>query len=387
MEKEQFEDTSMDKMMKNYDFNKIYTGEIIKGRVIKVADEEVFVNINYFADGIISKSELSEDRDVNPSDIINVDDIIDVMVLSVDDGEGNVLLSKKQADAVKVWEDLYNAEKNSELIPITIKEEVKGGLVGYYNGIRVFMPASQSSFSYRDNLSAMSGQKFDVKIIELDKDKKKIVVSRRAVEQEEREKAKSVLWKSLRKGEKRAGRVVRLVKFGVFVDIGGIEGLVHISDLSWKRVIDPSEVVSVGDDVEVFIQDFDEKKGRLSLALKDVSKNPWDNIHVKYKNNTVVDGKVTKFMSFGAFVEIEPGVEGLVHIGEISQENIAKPSDVLSIGQIAKVKILDIDEKNHKISLSIKDAVETSKEYLKYNDEDNGTNLADLFGDIFKNFK
>ncbi|GIM29193.1 30S ribosomal protein S1 [Clostridium polyendosporum] len=387
MEKEQFEDISMDKVMKNYDFNKIYTGEIIKGKVIKVTDEEVFVNINYFADGIISKSELSEDSDIKPSDIISVDDIIDVMVLSADDGEGNVLLSKKQADAVKVWEDLYNAEKNSELISVIIKEEVKGGVVGYYNGIRVFMPASQTSLLYRDNLNAMVGQKFDVKIIELDKNKNKIVVSKRAVEKEEREKAKEVLWKSLRKGEKRKGKVVRIVKFGAFVDIGGVEGLIHISDLSWKRVSEPSEIVSVGDDVEVFVQDFDEKKGRISLALKDVSKNPWDDIHIKYNNNTIVEGRVTKFMNFGAFVEIEPGVEGLVHLAEISQENIAKPSDVLSIEQMVRVKILDIDEKNHKISLSIKDAVETSKEYLKYNDEDNGTNLADLFGDIFKDLK
>lgn len=387
MTTEQNENLSMEEMMNQYDLKSIHKGDLIKGKVIKVTDEEAFVNIGYFADGIITKEEISEDKEVKPSDILKADDEIFVMVLSRDNGEGNVLLSKKKADAIKVWEKLNQANESTSEISVTLKEAVKGGLVGYFEGIRVFMPASQCAGRRIEDLNELVGKTLEVRIIELDENKNKVVVSRRVIEEEIREKEVKALWASLKKGEKRYGKVTKLAKFGAFVNIGGLEGLVHNSDLSWKRVNDPSEIVSVGDEVEVFVQDFDQAKGRISLALKEVNKNPWELLNGKYKVNDVITAKVIKFVNFGAFVEVEPGVEGLVHIAEISEENIAKASDVLKIGQEVKVKVLNVDEVNHKMSLSIKDAQESSKEYLQYNDKDDEATLGDIFKDALAGFK
>lgn len=387
MTTEQNENLSMEEMMNQYDLKSIHKGDLIKGKVIKVTDEEAFVNIGYFADGIITKEEISEDKEVKPSDILKVDDEIYVMVLNRDNGEGNVLLSKKKADAIKVWEKLNEANENTSEILVTLKEVVKGGLVGYFEGVRVFMPASQCAGRRIEDLNELVGKTLEVRIIELDESKNKVVVSRRVIEEEIREKEVKALWASLKKGEKRAGKVTKLAKFGAFVNIGGLEGLVHNSDLSWKRVNDPSEIVSVGDEVEVFVQDFDPAKGRISLALKEVNKNPWELLNGKYKVNDVINAKVIKFVNFGAFVEVEPGVEGLVHIAEISEENIAKASDVLKIGQEVRAKVLTVDEVNHKMSLSIKDAQESSKEYLQYNDKNDEATLGDIFKDALAGFK
>lgn len=387
MTTEQNENLSMEEMMNQYDLKSIHKGDLIKGKVIKVTDEEAFVNIGYFADGIITKEEISEDKEVKPSDILKIDDEIYVMVLNRDNGEGNVLLSKKKADAIKVWEKLNEANENTSEISVTLKEVVKGGLVGYFEGVRVFMPASQCAGRRIEDLNELVGKTLVVRIIELDESKNKVVVSRRVIEEEIREKEVKALWASLKKGEKRAGKVTKLAKFGAFVNIGGLEGLVHNSDLSWKRVNDPSEIVSVGDEVEVFVQDFDPAKGRISLALKEVNKNPWELLNGKYKVNDVINAKVIKFVNFGAFVEVEPGVEGLVHIAEISEENIAKASDVLKIGQEVRAKVLTVDEVNHKMSLSIKDAQESSKEYLQYNDKNDEATLGDIFKDALAGFK
>ncbi|MBK1811369.1 30S ribosomal protein S1 [Clostridium sp. YIM B02505] len=385
MEKDLTQEMSMGAMMDNYDFKRIHSGEIIKGKIINVTKDEVFVNINYFADGIISRNEITDEADVDLSELLKIDDEIDVMILSTDDGEGNVVLSKKRADEIKVWYDIKEAFESKKIIEVKVKEQVKGGFIASYKGVRVFIPGSQGAFEWRDNFHQFINSVVEVAIIEFDEDKKKVVASRRVIETEEREKKKEKVWKSLSVGQKITGKVVRLAKFGAFVDLGGIEGLIHVSDLSWKRINDPSEVVSLGDEVEVFIQEVDQKKNRISLALKDVSTNPWTNIKTKYKVNEVVQGRVIKFMNFGAFVELEPGVEGLVHIGEISDENIAKPSDALNLNDMVKVKILDIDENNHRISLSVKEASEKSKEYLQYNDNAEGASLGELFGDLFKN--
>jgi small subunit ribosomal protein S1 len=385
MEKDLTQEMSMGAMMDNYDFKRIHSGEIIKGKIINVTKDEVFVNINYFADGIISRSEVTDEADVDLSELLKVDDEIDVMILSADDGEGNVVLSKKKADEIKIWDDIKEAFESKKVIEVKVKEQIKGGFIASYKGIRVFIPGSQGAFEWRDSFNQFANSVVEVAIIEFDEDKKKVVASRRIIETAERENKKEQVWKSLSVGQKITGKVVRLAKFGAFVDLGGIEGLVHVSDLSWKRINDPSEVVSIGDEVEVFIQEVDQKKNRISLALKDVATNPWTNIKARYKVNDVVQVRVVKFMNFGAFVELEPGVEGLVHIGEISEENIAKPSDALNINDMVKVKILDIDENNHRISLSIKEASEKSKEYLQYNDSSEGASLGELFGDLFKN--
>lgn len=326
---------------------------------------------------MVPRNEISNDKnfDINS---INVDDDIFVMILSGDDGEGNVLLSKKRADAIKVWDDLKEAFEEEKSIKVSLKEVVKGGIVGDFNGLRVFMPASQCAGRRIENLEELVGKTLEVRVIEFNKENRKVVVSRRVIDEEIRNNEKKALWSSIKAGEKRKGKVTRLAKFGAFVDIGGVEGLVHLSDMSWSRVHKPEEVVSVGDEVEVFVSEVDMDRERIALSLKDVIKNPWETLE-GLKVGDVVSGKVTNFIKVGAFVEVLPGIEGLVHISEITDENIAKPSDILELGQEVKVKILNIDDENKKMSLSIKDAVETSNEYMQYNDEEEGYSLADLF--------
>lgn len=377
---------AMGDVLKDYDFKRINSGEVIKGTVLKITNDEVIVNINYYSDGIISKEELSFENDVNPFDVVNEGEEIFVKILSTDDGEGNVVLSKKQADEAKLWNEVDDAKNEGTLIVVKVKSETKGGLIASYKGLRVFIPGSQAA-GRKVELSTLVGMELEVKVTECDKVKKNIVVSRRVIEEAEMEVKKNNLWAGLTVGEKREGKVTRLAKFGAFVDIGGVEGLIHISDLSWKRVNDPEEVVSAGDTVQVFIQSIDKEKNRLSLALKDVATNPWTLVESKIKAGDVVEAKVVKFMAFGAFVEVADGVEGLVHISEISDENIAKPSEVLEIGQTVKVKVLSIDAENHKMSLSIKDASEKSKEYLQYNDNSDESTLADLFKDKLSGMK
>ncbi|MDD7794895.1 30S ribosomal protein S1 [Clostridium sp. 'White wine YQ'] len=381
MNNEENNSMSMGELLKDYDVKRLNKGDIISGEVISVNQDEVMVNINYYKDGIIKKEEISYE-DVSTSELLKTQDKIKVMILSLDDGDGNVVLSKKRADEILVWDEIYEAYETKKPINITIKEEVKGGLVTSYKGIRIFLPASQVSRERGTNIATLIGKQLEVRIIEFNKREKNIVASRRVIEEEAYSENKKVLWNSLKKGEKREGKVSRIVKFGAFVDIGGIEGLIHLSDLSWGRVNRAEEVVSAGETVEVFVGDFDVEKERLSLILKDVKKDPWQDTATTLKINDIVNGKVVKFTNFGAFVELFPGVEGLVHISEISEENIAKASDVLTIGQEIKVKILDVNLNDKKISLSIKDAVEKSREYEKFNDTFEGESLADLFKDF-----
>lgn len=368
---------------------KVRSGEVIKGKVISVTDSEAIINLGYMSDGILPRSEISEDSEISPKDVLKENDEIYVYVLNMNDGDGNILLSKKEADKIKVWDELEDSLENNSTFEVTVKEVVKGGVVTYVKGIRAFIPASQLSVSYVKDLNEFIGKTLNVKVIELDRSKERIVLSRREVENAELEVKKKGLWNEIKPGEKRSGVVSRLTKFGAFVDLDGIDGLIRLSELSWKRVKNPSEVVSIGDKVEVYVLDVDKENNRISLALKDVSEDPWNNVQDKYKVGSVVDGVVTKFLNFGAFVEIEPGLEGLVHLSEISEERILKPSDVLNIGNKVRVKILDIDSKAKRMSLSIKDSAEKPKEdFEKYVDtQESGVSLGELFGDKFKDLK
>ena len=373
--------TSMNDLLKDYDVKRLNRGDIIKGKVIDVNDKEASVNINYAFDGIISKEELSIDE-IDPRDVLKEGDEINVYVISPNDGDGYVELSLIRALEIKEKEDIEKAYEEGKQITVKVKEEIKGGLIAYYGSIRVFIPGSLASRE-RIDLSILVGKELDVKITELDFRNNKIVASRRVIEEDEYNKNKKAIWNSLKEGEKRSGVVKKLVKYGAFVDIGGVEGLIHLSDLAWERVNRPEEVVKEGDKVEVFIGSVDKQKERLSLILKDVAKEPW-NMHINdIKEGDIVEGKVVRFMPFGAFVELFDGIEGLVHITEITDENIAKPSDVLELNQKIKVKILNINREDKKIALSIKDAVESNKEYLEYVDtEEEGTSLADLLKDF-----
>lgn len=375
------ENMSMDQLMDSFELKHFHKGDIVKGKVIAVKSDEIIVNIGHFADGIVPRNELSNNKDFDINNI-NVDDDIFVMVLSGDDGEGNVLLSKKRADAIKVWDDLEESFKNEKTITIKVDEVVKGGVVGFLNGVRVFMPRSQCSVRRIENLETLVGENLEVKVIEFNREDRKVVVSRRVVEEREIKLGKAKIWNSLKVGEKKVGTVKKIMKFGAFVDIGGLEGLIHINDLSWSRVRNVEDILKTGDTVEVYIKEINRDKDRLALSLKDICSDPWNTIEEDFKIGDTIEGTVTKFIKVGAFVEIKAGVEGLVHISEISDDNITKPEEALKIGDKVKVKILSIDKDEHKLSLSIKDASEKSTEYLEYNDEEEGFSLGDLFKDF-----
>ena len=378
---EELREESMKDLLKDFDVKRIKSGDILKGKVIDVNDKEVAVNIDYAFDGVITREELTND-DRSPLEVVQKGDIFDVYVISPNDGEGYVQLSRVRALAITEKEDIKKAFKNGNTIKVVVKEEVKGGVVAYYGSIRVFIPGSQLSRE-RVEFKNFIGKELEVKIIELDMKNRKIVASRRVIEEEQYNNEKKVLWNSLKEGERREGIVKKILKVGAIVDIGGITGLVHINDLAWERVKRVEDVVNVGDKVTVFVGNIDAENERVSLILKDVEKEPWKVNGDNVKVGEVLEGTVANLVNFGAFVEIFNGIEGLVHLNEITDENIAKPSDVLTVGQKVKVKVLDVNKNDRKISLSIKDAVERSTEYLQYNDSDDDVTLGDLFKGLF----
>jgi small subunit ribosomal protein S1 len=387
-----FEEGSMKDLMDSLagSMKRIHSGDVVKGTVISASNDSVFVNIGYMADGVISREEFSHDPMVNLKEEVKPGDELFVYILEVNDGEGNVSLSKIKAEEHKVWDEFEESLKEGKTLEVKINEVVKGGVTANVKGVRAFIPASQVSSKYVEDLKEFIGKTLTVKVIELDKDKRKVVLSRKEVEKAEAEVKKGEVWSTLTKGERRTGVVTRLAKFGAFVDLGGIDGLIHVSDLSWKRVSDPAEVVSVGDKVEVYVIGFDKAKGRISLGLKEVAQNPWNNAAAKFKVNDIVEGTVVRTTDFGAFVEIAEGVEGLVHISQVAEERVTKVSSMLNSGDKVKVKILEMDLKNQKLSLSIKEAKNTQdreeiKDYL--GEKSDGLTLGDLLKDKFKNFK
>ena len=332
---------------------RLRTGEVVTGKVINVTDNEIMVNVGYKSDGIIPKDEISNDMTVNPKSLVNIGDEIKVYIIKVDDGDGNVLLSKKRVDAQKGWEDLEKIMESEALLETKVIEAVRGGVVCISRGIRCFIPASQLSDSYVENLQSFVGKSFNTKIIELDRKKNKAVLSRKPVLQNEKlEKRKEVL-ATLKTGQLVKGTVRNITNFGAFIDLGGVDGLIHISDLSWNRVKHPSEVLKLGDQVEAIVLEFDTNTSKISLGLKQTVPQPWDIVESKYKIGDTVEGKVVRLVDFGAFLEIENGVDGLVHISEISDKFISKPSQALEIGQVVNAKILDINVEQKRMSLSI----------------------------------
>lgn len=339
-------------------FIRLSEGDTVKGTVLSLNDEEVIVNIGYKADGIIKKEDLSWDMDLKPSEIINIGDEIEVKVVKINDGEGNVVLSKKMVEVDNNILKLESAFNDKSSVTGTVKDIVKGGGIVDLLGIKAFMPASLFDMRYISDLESFKNDKISVKIIEFDKENKKIIVSRKAHILEEKQKLQEEFWNNAEEGKKIVGEVKRLTDFGAFVDMGGLDGLIHISELSWSRVNHPSEVLKPGDKVEVIILSLDKAKNKVSLGLKQTMPEPWTTIEGKYSIGDIIDVKIMRFANFGAFAEIEPGVDGLIHISQISEERIAKPSQVLKINQIIKAKIIDINIPDRKISLSIIEAKE-----------------------------
>ncbi|OFO38727.1 30S ribosomal protein S1 [Staphylococcus sp. HMSC070D05] len=381
--------------------NDIKEGDKVTGKVQQVEDKQVVVHIDGAKyNGIIPISQLSTHHIENPSEIISEGDEIEAYVTKIEIDEKNesgaYILSKRQLETEKSYEYLQEKLDNDEVIEAKVTEVVKGGLVVDV-GQRGFVPASLISTDFIEDFSVFEGQTIRLKVEELDPENNRVILSRKAVEQAENDVKKASLLDSLNEGDVIKGKVARLTNFGAFVDIGGVDGLVHVSELSHEHVQSPEDVVSVGQEVDVKVKSVEKDSERISLSIKDTLPTPFENIKGKFHENDVIEGKVIRLANFGAFVEIAPGVQGLVHISEIAHKHIGTPSEVLEPGQQVSVKILGVDEDNERISLSIKatlpneDVIEsdeaTTQSYLSNEtDEDNPT-LGDVFGDKFKNLK
>ncbi|MCD8036801.1 MAG: bifunctional 4-hydroxy-3-methylbut-2-enyl diphosphate reductase/30S ribosomal protein S1 [Clostridiales bacterium] len=342
--------------MLNESFVTLHTGDIVKGTVISTAGEEVSVNLGYKSDGIIPRDEFSNDKSIVPSKTVQPGDEIEVFVVRVNDGEGNVLLSRKKVENQKGMEEIEKAYEEKTPVTGKVIRIVKGGLIAVSNGVQIFIPSSQVSGRFVEDLSVYDGTELTFNIIELDKSKRRFIGGRKALLAKEAEEKKAAVFASLEAGKKVTGTVSRITDFGAFVDLGGVDGLIHISEMSWGRISNPKEVLSEGDTVEVVVLDVDREKSKISLSLKDVTPNPWTLAADKYIVGSIVEGKVVRMVPFGAFIELEPGVDGLVHISQIADKRVEKPEDELTIGEIIKVKVIDVNAEQKKISLSKKAA-------------------------------
>ncbi|MGJ4849297.1 bifunctional 4-hydroxy-3-methylbut-2-enyl diphosphate reductase/30S ribosomal protein S1 [Bacillota bacterium Meth-B3] len=326
-------------------------GQTVTGTVLQITDDEVCVNVGYKMDGLVKKADLS-------STDVKVGDEIEVEVVKVNDGDGNVLLSQRNIVNKKSWDEIMAKYEAGEFVDAVGKEAVKGGLIATVMGIRTFIPASQLSQHYVEKISDFVGQEMKLKIIEVDKSKKRIVGSRKAVLAAEEAERKRAIWATLEVGQVLSGIVRRLTDFGAFVDIGGVDGLVHVTDLSWHRVKHPSEVVSVKQEIPVKILNLDPEKERISLSYKQTQPRPWETAGERFIVGSVVEGKVVRITTFGAFVELAPGLDGLVHISQCALTRIAKVEDAVGVGDVVRVKILDVNTEARRISLSIRAVLE-----------------------------
>ncbi len=329
---------------------RIRPGQTVTGSVVQVSEDEVCVNIGYKSDGLIKRSDLT-DQDVH------VGDQIEVEIVKVNDGDGNVILSQRNIVNRKVWEELMQKYENNEYIDAVGKEAVKGGLIADAGGVRAFVPASHLAQHYVEKIQQFVGQPMKLKIIDVNKEKKRIVASRKEYLREESARKKEEAWSKLEVGAVVKGIVRRFADFGAFVDLGGVDGLVHITDMAWYRIGHPSEVLKIGDEIEVKILNLDKERERIQLGYKQLQSRPWDNIEEKYPVGLVLERKVVRIRPFGAFVELEPGVDGLVHISQCALTRVAKVEDALQPDQMVKVKVLGVDPEAHRISLSVREAL------------------------------
>jgi len=337
------------------DFN---DGDLVEGRVVKVDRDEVLLDIGYKSEGVIPAKELSIRQDVDPSEVVKVGDQFEALVLQKEDKEGRLILSKKRAQYERAWARIEDIMKRGGTITGPVIEVVKGGLI-LDIGLRGFLPASLVELRRVRDLHPYVGQALECKIIELDRNRNNVVLSRRAFLEESQSEGRKKFLESLKKGERRHGVVSSIVNFGAFVDIGGgVDGLVHVSELSWKHVDHPSEIVSVGQEVDVEILDVDLERERVSLSLKATQEDPWREFERKHQAGEIIDGTVTKLVPFGAFVRVGEGIEGLVHISELSDQHVESPEQVVSVGQQVRVKVVDVDVSRRRISLSTRRVAE-----------------------------
>ncbi len=330
-------------------------GDIVEGTIVKVDRDEVLLDIGYKTEGVIPSRELSIKHDVDPSDVVAVGDRVEALVLQKEDKEGRLILSKKRAQYERAWGDIEKIKAEDGVVEGTVIEVVKGGLIMDI-GLRGFLPASLVEMRRVRDLDPYIGQKIEAKIIELDKNRNNVVLSRRAWLEQTQSAVRQNFLTELQKGQVRKGVISSIVNFGAFVDLGGVDGLVHVSELSWKHIDHPNEVVQVGDEVTVEVLDVDMERERVSLSLKATQEDPWQHFARTHQIGQIVPGKVTKLVPFGAFVRVEEGIEGLVHISELAERHVEIPEQVVQIGDSVMVKIIDIDLERRRISLSLKQA-------------------------------
>ncbi|GAA4061564.1 30S ribosomal protein S1 [Amphibacillus indicireducens] len=378
----------MDEMNKEVaELKEFYVGQEVTGKVVKVEDDQVLVDIGWKTDGIVPLNELSSQRIEQASDVVNLDDEFTLKIKKISDDE--VILSKKVVDIEKTWSDLAEKLESGEVFDATVKEIVKGGLVVDV-GLRGFVPASLVEVHFVDDFSSYLDTELSLKVVELDRSKNRVILSHRAVVEEKNEQQKEARLSSLAEGQVVEGKVARITDFGAFIDLGGIDGLVHISELAHEHVEHASDLLKEGETIKVKVLSVDQETERISLSVKATLPGPWENIEDKIKPGDVVKGTVKRLVSFGAFVELLPRVEGLVHISQISTEHIGTPQEVLEVEQEIEAKVLEVNEQEKRISLSMRELeVEKNQQELKSyeKDEDQGFSISDVIGDQLDQFK
>lgn len=333
-------------------------GHVIKGKIVQVTDSSLIVNIGYKSDGIVPLEEISSGASSDALKGYEENQELDVYIVKTDDGEGNVLLSLKRVSMDADWTELEEIYAKESLIDVKVTEAVKGGVVAYYKEARGFIPASQLSVKFVDEVREFVGKTLSARVIEFNRERKRAVFSHKVVMQKDLVAKKAKVWEKAVVGATVEGEVKRITNFGVFIDLGGIDGMVHISELTWGRIKSPQDLVKIGQTVAVKVIGADPVKEKISLSLKQLNNDPWSDFETKYVVGQVYTGKVVNLTDFGAFVELEPGVEGLVHVSHISKKRIEKPSDELKIGDSREVKLLEVDVNSKKVKLSIKEAQE-----------------------------
>lgn len=343
---------AVDSTIKNFD-----DGDLVEGTVVKIDHDEVLLDIGYKTEGVIPSRELSIKKDVDPDEVVEVGDTIEALVVTKEDKEGRLILSKKRAQYERAWGDIEKIKEADGVVEGTVIEAVKGGLIVDI-GLRGFLPASLVEMRRVRDLSPYIGQKIKAKILELDKNRNNVVLSRRQYLEETQSEVRETFLSQLKKGQIREGVVSSIVNFGAFVDLGGVDGLIHVSELSWKHIDHPSEVVKVGDKVTVEVLDVDLDRERISLSLKATQEDPWQRFARTHVPGQIVKGKVTKIVQFGVFISVEDGIEGLVHISELANRHVENPETVVKPGETVFVKVIDVDLDRRRISLSLKQANE-----------------------------
>ena len=343
-------------------FKKIHKGEKVKGTVAAVNNTEAIVDTGTKYTGYVPLSELTDDPSLKPADIVNVGDELDLIVIQTNDQDGTATLSKKKVDEQKGFEEIVAAKENDTVLEGTVQGVVKGGIIVAYAGVRVFIPASQSGLPRGAELDTLVKTKVRFVILEVNEHRRRAVGSIRAVQKAEKEAAKEKFWETAEVGATYKGEVKSLTSYGAFVDLGGIDGMVHISELSWKRIKHPSEVVKVGDVIEVYIKELDPENNRISLGYKKTEDNPWEKFKATYKVGDIVDATIVSITPFGAFAQIMDGVDGLIHISQLADKRVENVKDIVAIGDVVKVKIIDIDIDNKRISISMRALLEDEAE-------------------------